>query len=801
MLIGLALGWLGGLWLRAYVGMTLDPVMASAVAVLLALPLLVAGAQLQAKLWVVPLAMFAAAAGSGVQPASEAGCRISGEVEVTARVEAVRHRQEDTLMSLKVIEGRELHSGLPVPDGLELRMSSAHERSLPLGALLQMRARLRPLVRLRNRRTGPLGRDERGLACHARPSPSQPIRVLRAPDFGLWLDDLRARIRRHFLEGLPPWSAAVARALVLGEGSALPYAQRQTIAAVGLSHLFAVSGLHVALVSGTLVRTLQAVFRACLLRMDGRRLAASLGVPLSLLHAAFAGGSPSAWRAAVTAAVSWGLVALDRRPGAGSVTATAALILSGVDPEMALRPAFILSIVATAAILSAPARPGTGLFRRLQRASTISARTLVATAPMVWVWFGGVPLIGWLTNILVLPLGSLVLIPMVHLYALSTPLPELGRWLAPLVRFSSDALWFLCEAFARFATAPRLPPLSTAQALIVLLGCASLLLLRSWRARLCCFVLGIGLWTGAEWQLRRNTGVLGQLRVSFLDVDQGDAALVELPDGRLAIIDTGPGGRHPAAREIRELLAERRRSVIDLLVISHGHPDHAGNLAELLREVRVEELWLNGQRLAEAETAADTQLLAEAARSGTRVRFPEDFCGQPYEAGGASLRVLWPCPRYDPGLDWNDNSLVIRLGFGARSFLFTGDIEAEAEQALVAERSSALKADVLKVAHHGSKTSSTAAFLREVRPDWAVISVGAFNRYGHPSEAVTKRLLDGGARLLRTDQDGGVTMQTRGQELSVETWRQGPLPPRRTHSAAAPASRSGADPMGFSYTR
>ncbi len=780
MLVALALGWVGGLWLRAYVGLTLDPIVAGVVVVIVALVISSAGAELRARLWVVPLALLAAASGLGVQPASEVRCRISGEVDVRARVEAVRHRQEDTLMSLVVLQGRELQSGLPLAEGLTLRLSSAHGRGLPVGTQVQLRARLRPLVRLRNRRIGPLGIQGRQLACQARPSPSQPIRVLSGPRLGFWLDDLRSRIRRHFLGGLPPWSAAVARALVLGEGSALPYAQRQTIAAVGLSHLFAVSGLHVALVSGTLVRTLQIGLRACLVRIDGRRLAAALGVPLTLLHAAFAGGSPSAWRAAVTAAVSWGLVALDRRASAGSVTAAAALILSGADPEMALRPAFILSIVATAAILSAPTTAGAGLWRQLQRASSISARTLVATAPMVWIWFGSVPLIGWLTNILVLPVGSLVLIPLVHLYALATELPELGRWIAPLVRLSSDALWFLCEAFARFAPARRLPPLSAAQTFIVLVCCASLLLLRGWRTRLFGLLLGISLWLGAEWQLQRSTEVRGELRVSFFDVDQGDAALIDLPDGRLLLIDTGPGGRHPAAREIRELLAERRRSTIDLLVITHGHPDHAGNLAELLRQVRVEELWLNGQRLAEAETESEAELLAEAERRGTEVRFPKDFCGQSHEAGGAKLRVLWPCPRYDPGLDWNDNSLVLRLSFGEQSFLFTGDIEAEAERALVARLGPALKADVLKVAHHGSKTSSTAAFVHEVRPDWAVISVGASNRYGHPNEAVMQRLLDTGAQLLRTDQDGGVTMQTRGQELSVETWRQGALPARRT---------------------
>ena len=218
----------------------------------------------------------------------------------------------------------------------------------------------------------------------------------------------------------------MARALVLGDGAALPYEQRRTIAAVGLAHLFAVSGLHIALVSGTLVRGLHWLIRGCVVRADSLRIAAAIGTPLTLLHATFAGGSPSAWRAAITAALTWSVVAMGRRSSATAVTAAAALILSAPEPSIALKPAFLLSIVATTAILGTP-RVKRGRWKRVRAASAISARTLIATAPMVWWWFGGVPLVGWLANIIVLPFGSLVVIPLAHLFALTAEVGSLEQ--------------------------------------------------------------------------------------------------------------------------------------------------------------------------------------------------------------------------------------------------------------------------------------------------------------------------------------------------------------------------------------
>jgi competence protein ComEC len=567
-------------------------------------------------------------------------------------------------------------------------------------------------------------------------------------------------------ESLPREVAGVARALVLGDGGALEYEQRQTIAAVGLAHLFAVSGLHVALVSGTLVRSLHWLVRGWAIAFDPRRMAAAVGIPLTLLHALFAGGSPSAWRAAITAALTWGLVVIGRRPSAAAVTAAAALILSAPIPAMALRPAFLLSIIATSAILSAPRRSAEPRWRRLRVAATISARTLVATTPMVWWWFGGVPLIGWLTNILVLPLGSWVVIPLAHLFALTASIPGATEPIGAALTVAVRVLLSLCDVFAPLSITRRLPPLDVTQGLVVLAACALLLLARSWRGRLAVLAVATLLWFAADCALVAREQPHGLLRVSFVDVGQGDATLIDFPNGQLALVDTGQGGRHPAVRELASLLAARRRSRIDLVVITHGHPDHYGGLGHLVGDIAIGELWLNGQLLTEERDGVMSRVVTSAMARGTQVRFVPEVCGKTRFFGGTHLEVLWPCPRYDPALGLNDNSVTLRLRFGERSFLFTGDLERESERLLVASKRLGA-ADVLKVAHHGSRTSTSPPFLDAVRPSLAVISSGAGNRYGHPSPLVVARLREAGARVLRTDLRGGVIISTDGEQLEI----------------------------------
>jgi len=242
-------------------------------------------------------------------------------------------------------------------------------------------------------------------------------------------------------------------------------------------------------------------------------------------------------------------------------------------------------------------------------------------------------------------------------------------------------------------------------------------------------------------------------RATFLDVGQGDAAVVELADGRVIVVDAGgfPGSDFdPGAALVEPFLRARKIQRADVLVMSHAHPDHAGGLAHLVRTMTPAEVWWSGLPATGAAWDAITMVLRE---TGTPVRvlragdtvpdFPE-------------VDVLHP-PRAWSTASPNEGSLVLRIRVDGTAFLFTGDAERDAEAAML-ERPDALAAAVLKVPHHGSRTSSAAPFVAAVGPAVAVASLGAENRFGHPAPDVVARYRAAGVGFVRTDRCGAVTV-------------------------------------------
>jgi competence protein ComEC len=221
---------------------------------------------------------------------------------------------------------------------------------------------------------------------------------------------------------------------------------------------------------------------------------------------------------------------------------------------------------------------------------------------------------------------------------------------------------------------------------------------------------------------------------------------------------------------IAPVLRARRREDVALTILSHPHPDHFGGLPTGLATARVGALWDTGQGERESVGGGYATLLDGLRARGVPVLRPEAFCGR-REIAGVVIDVLAPCPATLPDRGPNDNSIVLRITYGRRAFLFVGDTEHEAEGDLLRSHPELLRADVLKVGHHGSRTSSTPAFLGAVAPAEAVISAGARNRFGHPHRATLDALAEAGARLWRTDRDGSVTIRTDGESLDVQIAR------------------------------
>lgn len=258
----------------------------------------------------------------------------------------------------------------------------------------------------------------------------------------------------------------------------------------------------------------------------------------------------------------------------------------------------------------------------------------------------------------------------------------------------------------------------------------------------------------------------GALCLTVLDVGQGDSLLLRFPGGEAWLVDGGgvPGSRYDVG-EARVVPALRRRGIdrLDLVVVTHGDADHAGGIAAVLEQLDVGALLLPRER---RQGNAERMLQGLAQERGVSVRFASSSHELPALGGGARARLLHPPIGWDGAGESNDGSVVLRLGFGAVRILLTGDLEEPGEAALLASGED-VAADVLKLGHHGSRTSTGAAFLDRVGPQVAVASAGRDNRYGFPHALVTERLGERSIPLWWTGRHGELEVCSDGLDLSV----------------------------------
>ncbi|GAB5520540.1 MAG: DNA internalization-related competence protein ComEC/Rec2 [Rhodothermales bacterium] len=585
---------------------------------------------------------------------------------------------------------------------------------------------------------------------------------------------IRAQVQQHVRS---PDAQALALALLLGERQGLAIETRAAFTNTGLAHLLAVSGLHVMLVGFVLYRLLGSLLARTLWPWTTRQwVRTALTLAVLVVYLLLTGASASVVRAVVMTGLLLGASVLHRPHVSLNALGLAALALLLAKPGALFQAGFQLSFAAVSGIIVLYPMLSAVLSRfaafplgkSLVDSTAVTLAATWATAPVLLVHFGFVPLAGLLLNLVAIPLTAALLMASLLLVTLGY-LPGLSTAFGGVI----DLAAYLLDALAQWG--------STA------LAGATVRLALDEHAALIPLLLAIAatvLWTLPRWRWRLGLASLAtsvvlllasftqhpSLSVLFFDVGHGDAALLSFPDGRHVLIDTGGyAGRSTHAE--RTLLPHFERygiTHLDAVVLSHPHADHDAGLGALLDAIPIGRIIYNGDA-GDREVAS----LAYQRADSLGIRLQRVQVGDTLQfARDVQTRVLWPPPNADL-LSANDQSLVLQLYYVDVRLLFLGDIETEAELYVAEQFAEVLSSHLIKVAHHGSRTSSTHALLESmIQPEsQAVISADRSHRYGLPDEEVEARWYRHNVQPWTTSDHGALWFTSDGKTLNRIDWR------------------------------
>lgn len=572
-----------------------------------------------------------------------------------------------------------------------------------------------------------------------------------------WRARVSAMMDRRFEDDAP-----LARALVLAEQYDLPSDLRTRYADAGIIHMVSVSGLHVSIIAGGLLAAFAAV------GLPGR-VAPFAAILVLVAYVAFIGAPPPAVRSAAMLALAHVAKWLQRPTCPWAIWAVGSGV-SLIEPRIAIDLGWLLSVggmaglIASGGLASRWFGPLVGWRRPMVEGVVATGVATIVSAPIVAWTFGRLSVAAVVTN---LAAGPLFNVAQPLLFA-----TVLLEWIAPVAAYLGDATraaLALIGGVARIGAAIPFGVIAVAPSAVtgiaitvVAVSTVVACVVQRWQRPM---GVALGALVLATWW-PHLPGPAGRLELHVIDVGQGDAVALRSPRGRWIVVDAGNAwrGGDAGAAIVAPYLRRRGGDVVHV-VMTHPHADHVGGVRSLVGLAGVDTLWDPGYH--GASPAYREALDSALAR---RVVWKRAIAGDSMNLDGVRVDVLAPATSWvSIQANPNEASAVLRIRYGAITMLLTGDAEAGAEGWLVQRYGRGLRADVLKVGHHGSGTSSTASFLDAVQPRLALISVGADNDYGHPSAAVLQSLDARGVHVLRTDDDGTIMLATDGVSIDYRT--------------------------------
>jgi competence protein ComEC len=607
-----------------------------------------------------------------------------------------------------------------------------------------------------------------------------------------WRDRIRDFLNR---EASPP-ASSIFKALVLGEQGDIPEEIKECFILTGTAHLLAISGDQfgiVALLSFSLLTWILNRSELLLLSVSIRKWAAGLTIPCIFLYAFIAGGGISVIRSAIMVITFLVSILLDRERNLLHTLAMAAFLILIFSPPSLFDVSFQLSFLAVLSILYLVPRifqefkqegisvllrtPGKkNIMRYILLSLLVTAVAIVGTAPFVALHFNRFAPIGFFTNLFIVPWVGFLIVPLslsASIFSfIFTPLATF------LININSFVTLMLLRVLALFASIPFASLfVSTPTPFEIILFYLLLFLSVQFRKRRSARYLFLGICVVsaldvAFWNLKDS--FQKDLRMSFIDVGQGDSILIEFPQGKRMLVDGG--GLHDDRFDtgkniVAPFLWTKKIQRIDTLVLTHPDPDHLKGLNFIASHFSIGQFWDNG-----FQTESDSYLQLRKILNEKKIKTQSLTEETPTQTiNGAEVSFLNPPvwkamqERTRNLRDLNNSSLVMKLRFKNVSVLLTGDIGKEAEERML-RRDYSLRSDILKIPHHGSASSSSPLFLERVKPTYAILSVGERNIGRLPHPEVLKRYLQLGSTLYRTDVQGAITVITDGENIQIKTF-------------------------------